>query len=135
MSVLHLIAISGHAVFGHAVYCHAISGHATIGRAFFVMPSLIKIFVNCNFQWFSIHNKLLCLHIRQIVVLKHSSHVVHKHPMYCIVIYQSQIVIYVNFLVTASITCRAYASITRRVVTVCSIWSCPNDHAVSGNYL
>ena len=76
MSVLHLIAISGHAVFGHAVYCHAISGHATIGRAFFVMPSLIKIFVNCNFQWFSIHNKLLCLHIRQIVMLKHSSHVV-----------------------------------------------------------
>ena len=80
MSVLHLIAISGHAVFGHAVSCHAISGHATIGRAFFVMPSLIKIFVNCNFQWFSIHNKLLCLHIRQIVVLKRSSHVVHKHP-------------------------------------------------------
>ena len=37
--------------------------------------------------------------------------------------------------VAASITCRAYASITRRVVTVCSIWSCPNGHAVSNNYL
>ena len=81
---LHLIAISGHAVFGHAVSCHAISGHSQIGRAFFVLPSLIKIFVNCNFQWFSIHNKLLCLHIRQIVVLKHSSHVVHKHPSHVV---------------------------------------------------
>ena len=81
---LHLIALSGHAVFGHAVSCHAISGHATIGRAFFVLPSLIKIFVNCNFQWFSIHNKLLCLHIRQIVVLKHTSHVVHKHPSHVV---------------------------------------------------